>query len=48
MEASSLELENQALKLEIAKLQTQLAVLQDQEFMHKLNWAWTVFNVPPH
>ena len=42
---SSIEIENQALKAEIVKLKTQLSLLQDQEFLRKLNLAYSTFGV---
>ena len=42
---SSIEIENQALKTEIIKLKTQLLLLQDQEFLLKLNLAYTAIGV---
>lgn len=42
---SSIEIENQALKAEINKLKTQLSLLQDQEFLGKLNLAYSAFGV---
>lgn len=42
---SSVEIENQALKAEIIKLKTQLSLLQDQEFLRKLNLAYSAFGV---